>query len=209
MGKTLSSQKRVGFSGFSQVLLHISRTICSAHVGSTCGEYISFRLSGVLGRFCLENEMQYDCRGSSAFTEYISLDFFFILCPPKEGKIQQVLLCVWFLWLNEMSSRFIHSVAQIFAYFLILIFSCLKFLLGYSYFIMLCQFLLNSKVNLLYVYIYHLFLGFPSHLGHHSLLSRVPCAVQLVLISYLFYTQYQPCVNVHHNPPIHPAPHTV
>ena len=28
--------------------------------------------------------------------------------------------------------------------------------------------------------------GFPSHLGHHRTLSRLPCAVQLVLISYLF-----------------------
>ena len=33
-----------------------------------------------------------------------------------------------------------------------------------------------------------LFLGFPSHLGHHRTLSRVPCALQLVLTSYLFYT---------------------
>ena len=36
-----------------------------------------------------------------------------------------------------------------------------------------------------------LFFGFPSHLGHHSTLSRVPCAIQYVLISCLFYTQYQ------------------
>ena len=34
-------------------------------------------------------------------------------------------------------------------------------------------------------------LGFPSHLGHHRALSRVPCAIQYVLISYLFYTEYQ------------------
>ena len=33
-----------------------------------------------------------------------------------------------------------------------------------------------------------LFLGFPSHLGRHRTLSRVPCALQLVLTSYLFYT---------------------
>ena len=31
-------------------------------------------------------------------------------------------------------------------------------------------------------------LGFPSHLCHHSALSRVPCTIQYALISYLFYT---------------------
>ena len=68
----------------------------------------------------------------------------------------------------------------------------------YSCFTVLCQFLLYSKVNQLYVYTYPLFFGFPSHLGHHrALLSGVPCAIQQVLISYLFYTQYQQCVYVH------------
>ena len=36
-----------------------------------------------------------------------------------------------------------------------------------------------------------LFFGFPSHLGHHRALRKVPCAIQQVLIGYLFYTQYQ------------------
>ena len=40
-----------------------------------------------------------------------------------------------------------------------------------------------------------LFFGFPSHLGHHRALSRVPCSAQYVLISYLFYTYFI------HNPP--------
>ena len=31
------------------------------------------------------------------------------------------------------------------------------------------------------------FFGFPSHLGHHRALSRVPCALQSLIISYLFY----------------------
>ena len=35
-----------------------------------------------------------------------------------------------------------------------------------------------------FVYTYPLFFGFPSHLDHHRALSRVPCAVHLVLISY-------------------------
>ena len=70
------------------------------------------------------------------------------------------------------------------------------FLLEQSCFTILCQFLLYSKVNQLYVYIYPLFFGFPSHLGHHTALSRVPCAIQSVLISYLFYTQQ----HIHVNP---------
>ena len=39
----------------------------------------------------------------------------------------------------------------------------------------------------LYIYIYPLFFSFSSHIGHYRVLSRVPCAVQQVLISYLFY----------------------
>ena len=69
---------------------------------------------------------------------------------------------------------------------------------------MLCQFLPHSKVNQLYIYIYLLFFGFPSHLGHQRALSRVPCALQQVLISYLFYTQQ--CIHVNPNLPIHPTP---
>ena len=42
----------------------------------------------------------------------------------------------------------------------------------------------------MYIHIYPISFRFPSHLGHHRALSRVPCAIQLVLISYLliFYT---------------------
>ena len=39
------------------------------------------------------------------------------------------------------------------------------------------SFLLCSKVNQSYVYIYTLFLRFPSHLGQHRALSRVPCVL--------------------------------
>ena len=70
-------------------------------------------------------------------------------------------------------------------------------------FTMLCQFLLYSEVNQLYVYIYPLLFGFPSHLGHHRAFSRVPCAIQQVIISYLFYTQQHICVNP--NLPVHPT----
>ena len=39
----------------------------------------------------------------------------------------------------------------------------------------------------LYIYIYPLFFRFFSHIGHYRVLSRVMCAIQQVLISYLFY----------------------
>ena len=52
---------------------------------------------------------------------------------------------------------------------------------------MLCQFLLYSKVNQLYIHVYPLFFRFPSHLGHQRALSSVPYATQQALISYLFY----------------------
>ena len=44
---------------------------------------------------------------------------------------------------------------------------------------------------------------FSSHLGHQRAPSRVPCAVQQVLISYVFYTQQ--CIYVNPNLPIHPT----
>ena len=72
------------------------------------------------------------------------------------------------------------------------VFSCFFFiLLNYICLTALCQFLLYGKVNLQYVYIHALFFGFTYYSGHHSVLRRGPCALQHVLISYLFYTQYQ------------------
>ena len=48
-----------------------------------------------------------------------------------------------------------------------------------------------------HIYIYLLFFGFPYHLHHHRALSRVPWAIQYVLISYLLYPVLclitQPC----------------
>ena len=78
--------------------------------------------------------------------------------------------------------------------------------LEYSCFIMLCQFQVYSKVNQLYIYRYpvFLFLRFFSHIGHYRVLSRVPCAIQQVLISYLLYIQQ--CVYVNPNLPIYPSP---
>ena len=53
-----------------------------------------------------------------------------------------------------------------------------------------------------HICIYPLFLGFSSHFGHHRASSRVSCAIQLVLIGYLFYTLY--CIYVNPSLPVHP-----
>ena len=49
-------------------------------------------------------------------------------------------------------------------------------------------------IHILYIYI--LFFRFPSHLGHHRAASGIPCATRQVLISYLFYMQYQQCLYI-------------
>ena len=50
-------------------------------------------------------------------------------------------------------------------------------------------------------YTYNFFgFGFPSHLGYHRALSRVPCGIQQVLISYAVYIQQ--CVYVNPNIPM-------
>ena len=47
------------------------------------------------------------------------------------------------------------------------------------------------------------FFSFP--FGQHRAMSRVPCVIQQVLISYLFYAQYQQCIYVNLNLSIHPS----
>ena len=57
--------------------------------------------------------------------------------------------------------------------------------LEYSWFIVLCWFQVYSKVYQLYIYPF--FFRFFSHICHYRVLSRVACAIHLVLTSYLFY----------------------
>ena len=47
---------------------------------------------------------------------------------------------------------------------------------------MLCSLLLYSRVSKPHIYLYPLFLGFTSRLGHHRLLSRVRCDLQQILV---------------------------
>ena len=80
---------------------------------------------------------------------------------------------------------------------------------------MLCYLLQYSKRNQLdvclwicihtYIFIHPFYFGFPFHLVHHRTLSRAPCAIQQVLISYIyFYTQYDWCISVNPNLPLLP-----
>ena len=52
-----------------------------------------------------------------------------------------------------------------------------NFKFEFSCFTMLCWFLLYSKLNQLYVYVYPLFFEFPPLLGHQGAFSKVPCAI--------------------------------
>ena len=76
----------------------------------------------------------------------------------------------------------------------------------YNCLTILCWFLLYSKVNQPHIHIYSLPFGFPSDSGHFGALSRVPWAIQYVLISYPFYTWYQLCILVNPNLSIHAPP---
>ena len=46
---------------------------------------------------------------------------------------------------------------------------------------------MNGKVIQLCIYIYPFFFRFFSHISYYRILNRVPCAVQEVLVYYLFY----------------------
>ena len=69
-----------------------------------------------------------------------------------------------------------------------------------KYLQVLCQFQVYSEVNQLYVYICPRLFRFFSHIGHYRLLSRVPCVIWQVLISYLFSM----CVYVSLSHPVYP-----
>ena len=57
----------------------------------------------------------------------------------------------------------------------------------------------------IYIYIYPFFFGFPSHLGHHRALSRVPRAIynKFSLVIYFIYSSIygSSCLPIHPTPP--------
>ena len=75
------------------------------------------------------------------------------------------------------------SNSFLFFNFNILYFFATWLFLEYSWLIMLCYFLLYSKVNQLHIFMYPFFFRFFSHMGHYgsieyTVLSTVPCTVQ-------------------------------
>ena len=52
---------------------------------------------------------------------------------------------------------------------------------------MLCSFQVYSTEIQLYIHIYLFFFRFFSHIGYYRVVSRVLCAIQQVLVGYLFY----------------------
>ena len=69
---------------------------------------------------------------------------------------------------------------------------------------MLCQFQVYSSDSVIHTHIYIFFFRFFSIIRYYNILSIVPCAIQQVLISYVFYIQY--CVYVNPNLQIYPFP---
>lgn len=65
--------------------------------------------------------------------------------------------------------------------------------LKYSCFTRLCQFQVYSTVILLYIFFFRFF----SFIGYYKILNIVPCAVEKVLVGYLFYMQQ--CVYINPN----------
>ena len=80
-----------------------------------------------------------------------------------------------------------------------------KFILKYSSLKVFCWFQLYSKLIQLYIYMnIYAFFKFFSHLVYYRILGRVGCAIQQVLVSYLFEIQ----LHAHINPkyPLYPSP---
>jgi len=61
-----------------------------------------------------------------------------------------------------------------------------NFMLEYSRLTMLCWVQVYSSVIQLYIYKYLFFFKLFSHVGDYRILSRVSCAIQEVLVSFLF-----------------------
>ena len=101
-------------------------------------------------------------------------------------------VCLWFFQSLNLCFLFI----QLFYLFIFLLYYKSVQLI-YS-----VVFLLQSEKSPLYTHMYSFFFKFYSHVGHFRVLNRVPCAVQQVLTSDLFYVYL--CVYVSSNLPVYP-----
>ena len=102
---------------------------------------------------------------------------------------------VWILMIDAATTKEKHSFLHPLitrAYF----YGLFSFILKYDCFTVLCPFLLHSKVNRLYVYIYPSLLSLPpAPRGRQGARSWAPCAVQLLPTRCLCYTRE--CIHVH------------
>ena len=90
--------------------------------------------------------------------------------------------CVDQLWVNSVSSLVTAGKEAVISFTLIF----LQFY--WSIVALQCQVsTVQQCESAIFIHIYPLFFGFPSHLVHPRALCSVPCAVQQVLINYLFY----------------------
>ena len=65
---------------------------------------------------------------------------------------------------------------------------------------MLFQFQVHSKVIWLYIYMYLFFFRFFSHLGCYIILTRVPCAIQQVLVDESLINYHKVLESLTHSP---------
>ena len=127
-----------------------------------------------------------DLRVSDMFSLFRTLRFMIITGPVTEPSICCVFLFVH--WLIYLLTNHSHSSVLILIFYNSLIF---------LYWIYVDSLEYNWSTILLVSTVWQcesticihtpLWFSFPSHLGHHRALSRVPCAVQQVLMIYLFY----------------------
>ena len=95
-----------------------------------------------------------------------------------------IFVSMWHQTSSKYSENTIWQIEKVIFIFLIKNF---HFILKYSLLTM-HQFQVYSKVIQLYIYMYPFFFKFFSHLDYYRVLSRVPCAIQQVLVGYLLYT---------------------
>ena len=109
-------------------------------------------------------------RPETDMLEILKLSFtvYFIIQGPVRAKISA--MCSWLcfdIWNPYQDAPFLCINRVSFNNFF-------YFVLEYSWFTMLCYFLVYSKVIQLYIYISPFFFRFFSHTGYYGILSRVP-----------------------------------
>ena len=124
------------------------------------------------------------------FSQSLACLFIFLMAAFKKQifwilmKTNILFFLLWIMFLVMIRSLCLFQIYKVFLLCLFLF----QFLLEYGCFTLLCLPALHNIMNQPYTYRYPLPFGLPSHLGHPSALGRVPCSIQYVPISCLFYT---------------------